>query len=110
MRTSPLRRVVSLLVALAFVVGLQAAVVPMPVAASDTVATAMAGHMTSDDCKGCDQQSMAAQECLAVCASAPILPGQAGPVSFAPSPGDWTWPGDKIAAVGVQPDLSPPRS
>ena len=109
MRPSAFRRILTVFLALAFLAGLQAAAMPMATASSDAL-TKIAGQQAPDDCKGCSAQSMTAGDCFAVCASVPILTGQAASAAQALGTNPWIWLIDTLTTAGVRPDLSPPRS
>jgi len=108
MQVSAIRRIVSLLVALAFLAGLQMAA--MPIAAADVTASKVAGQTSPDTCKACGTQAMTAGECTAVCTAVPGLLGHVASVTPSFNRHHWTWPSENTPATAVQPDLSPPRS
>src|SRR5437867_7008177 len=102
------RRVVTMLVALAFLVGLQMAAMPMAV--EDGTAVKVSEQSAPSQCKGCNNQSMTVSECSALCVSVSGLTGPVTSVMPIPDYNWWTRLAENVSTVTVQPDLSPPRA
>ncbi len=102
------RRIVSLLVALAFIAGMQLAAAPM--SAAEVIATKIVGQSNSSGCKVCGDQNMAAAQCSAMCAALQSFHGHVAAFLPVPSMQSWPWLSESVPAVATQPDLAPPRS
>jgi hypothetical protein len=105
----PRKRLLHLLVLLAFVVGLQLSVTPMTMATSagDGTMSGMAGG-----CGGCDKHDadMPTSTCIAVCV-APLavidpVPHMLRPLAWLPD----SWSVPLLAGLTISPDSSPPRA
>jgi hypothetical protein len=106
----PLRRLLHLLILLAFVAGLQLSVMPMTMAAS--VGDGMAMGDMAGGCGGCDKHDadMPVGNCIAVCV-APLavidpVPHMLRPVAWLPD----SWSVPLLAGLTISPDSSPPRA
>ena len=101
------RRAIGVLVALAFLAGMQLVAAPMSAVA---FATAAASQPNLGSCKTCGDQNMAAGECSSICTN---FQSFSGIVVFSMPYEDkqsWSWLSETIRSTAVQPDLSPPRS
>ena len=109
-RISLVRRVASLLIALAFIASAQLHAAPMPMVNADIGMAGMAKGSPSDTCKGCGQSTAAKVDCTTMCAPvfAVILPAPvAQPVAQDMA---WMWMRDAERSRATTPDTAPPRS
>jgi len=102
------RRVVSMLIALVFLAGMQ--LVAAPASAAAFTATTVAGQSNPSGCKACGDQNMTAGECSAVCSAFQSLGGHVASLMPPFDAQSWQWLSESIRTTAVQPDLSPPRS
>jgi hypothetical protein len=108
---SAIRRFVALLTAVAFVASMQMAAMP-----AATASSAMSVVMGADLAAGksnpgdCDQQTMTAGECIAICGSLQPLADQGVSLAFLPAGSAWGWLTETLSTTGVMPDHAPPRS
>ena len=113
-RMSFIRRIATLLFALAFIASAQANAMPMMSPAKVDAGMAVMGHGSlAGDCKGCGQSQSGAvmtADCSAACAPlfavVPHIP-VAQPVAHGRA---WLWTRDALATRATAPDTSPPRT
>lgn len=108
MRLSGTNRVLNLLLALAFLVGLQVSGMPRAMASPELSVKPIA-QLTIGDCNGCGQGSIGSSECVGICSPATSLTGEPAPIAIALD-GSWIWLNESMPTTGVEPELSPPRS
>jgi hypothetical protein len=109
-RILTLKRLLHLLLLLAFVAGLQLSVMPMTMAAPDGDGMTMGGM--AGDCGGCDKHDadMPVSSCVAVCvalfAVIDPVPQTLRPLAWLPE----SWAVPLLAGLTISPDTSPPRT
>ncbi len=110
-RLSLIRRLTSLLVALAFLASAQVYAMPMTTpAAADATMAGMTHGLPADNCKNCGRRGApTTADCTAMCAAvfalAPVPVEQSG-VRDIPR----VWTSETLSARAIAPDTSPPRA
>lgn len=107
-----IRRIASVLFALAFIVSTQAyAHAAMPMANADTVISAMVSGPQASDCKGCNQSDlMSKTDCKATCVPVMALTPDCQVVEQDHMDVASMWKTDHATTHETAPDTAPPRS